>query len=327
MKREKEPSVTAITVIDSGGMLAPRDARPAQSAQNAADVYLYGLRAGTLPVHESTLHEFARFISRGTWAPNQVPWGAMRYDLIATYRAHILRTGSAATARRKMAAIRGVLRTAYRLGQLEFADYSRAIDHDKIEGDSNAAGRYVESKDIDELYAAAAASGMTAARDLALVALLADCALRRVDAAHALIEKYDAANAIITVMGKRSKWRTVAMTANAVRLVNAWIQVRGAEPGPLLTHYAKAGMTSASITVAGISFTLAELCKRAGIAAITPHDLRRTYISDALDAKKADVIAIARQVGHDDTKTTLKYDKRGDRAKVKVAQSIPKRTF
>jgi hypothetical protein len=48
-------------------------------------------------------------------------------------------------------------------------------------------------------------------------------------------------------------------------------------------------------------------------AEFTPHDLRRSHISDLLD-EGVDLAVIARQVGHSNVQTTARYDRRGRRA-------------
>jgi len=43
-----------------------------------------------------------------------------------------------------------------------------------------------------------------------------------------------------------------------------------------------------------------------GIVEFTPHDLRRSHISDLLD-EGVDLVVIARQVGHSSVQTTAAY--------------------
>jgi integrase/recombinase XerD len=46
----------------------------------------------------------------------------------------------------------------------------------------------------------------------------------------------------------------------------------------------------------------------AGLQPFTPHDLRRTFISNMLNL--TDLATVSRLAGHEDTKTTASYDRR-----------------
>jgi integrase len=60
---------------------------------------------------------------------------------------------------------------------------------------------------------------------------------------------------------------------------------------------------------------------QAGIAGFTPHDLRRSNISDLLD-EGVDLAVIARQVGHSSVETTARCDRRGGRAQRDAAERL-----
>ena len=80
-------------------------------------------------------------------------------------------------------------------------------------------------------------------------------------------------------------------------------------------------MQPRAMTAQALMYRLKRRCHQAGIDPCSPHDLRRTFVSELLDAG-ADIATVQQLAGHQSPTTTARYDRRGDRVKKKAAQML-----
>ena len=120
--------------------------------------------------------------------------------------------------------------------------------------------------------------------------------------------------------GKRQKQRLVYLGAGGREAIEGWLRFRGEAPGPLLRAAEKGGRISEGALPADSIYRIVKsAAKRSAVKEFSPHDLRRTFVSGLLEAR-ADISVVKEMAGHASVSTTVRYDRRGERAKKKAAE-------
>ncbi|HZQ06470.1 MAG TPA: integrase, partial [Anaerolineae bacterium] len=150
--------------------------------RNAAGVYLASLALGSRRTMRDALNTIAGMLTDGNTDALTLNWAALRFQHTAAIRARLAETYSAATANKMLSALRGVLKTSWRLGYMNADDYTRAADVPSISGSTLPKGRALTNGEIDALMTACLNDESAAgARDAAIIALLRVGGLRRAE--------------------------------------------------------------------------------------------------------------------------------------------------
>ena len=212
------------------------------------------------------------------------------------------------------------------MGLISAEDYGRAVDIPNVKGETLPAGRALEGWEIDALFRECSADrnldgNLTPAgrRDGALLAVLRLGGLRREEVAALDLADYDPGTGALKVRGKGRKER-MAYIQNAVQWMAVWLEVRGNGSGALFNPVNKGGaiLYDQRMSAQAVYNILKKRGDQAGLRDFSPHDLRRTFIGDLLDAG-ADMSVAQKLAGHASPSTTGRYDRRPEEAKRQAA--------
>ncbi len=302
-------------------------ATPVPLTCHPAEVYLSGLSQGSHPTMRHALDAIANLLTNGECDALTLDWSKLRYQHTAAVRSALRQRFAPATAKKILCALRRVLLEAKRLGLMGIEDYTQAVDLPRVDTPPKPLrGRALDSSEIAALMDVCLENSPIALRDVALIAILRGGGLRRSEVVNLELKDFNPTTGAIEVRkGKRGSYRTVYLPSAAVPLVLEWLDIRGHEPGPLLCPVRKGGKIQMQhMSSDAVLKILRRRGKLAGLDTFSPHDFRRTFCSDLLDAG-IDISTVQKLAGHSSPVTTAKYDRRGEETKRKAVErlSIP----
>jgi integrase/recombinase XerC len=312
---------TALAVIETE---ATTLAHPGSLEHNPAAVYLAGLAQGSRRTMTEALDTIAGLVMSvpkeqraGLW--RSFPWAGLRYQHTQAIRTALGETYSASTANKMLSALRGTLKEAWRLGLVSAEDYHRAVDVKTIKGHKAAQaekGRHLTQGELTKMLNTCTDGSKAGARDAAIIAIGYLCGLRRAELVNLDLSDYDPENNTLTVRaGKGNKERIVPVGNGALDALQDWLHLRGPWAGPLFYRIRRGDVvTGERLNTQAIYTILQSRADRAGVKNFSPHDLRRTFAGDLLDAG-ADIVTVQKLMGHANVTTTAGYDRRDAKAK------------
>lgn len=270
------------------------------------------------------LDSIAKYATDGSADFWTLPWASLRFEHTNAIRAYLADKYAPSTARRMVCALKGTLKAAWRLRQIETEDYSRAVDLPSIKGERLPSGRALSAGEVRALFAACASdSGVLGVRDAALLAVLLGAGLRRAEATALMLADYNTQSGELRIeRGKGNRGRVTYLGSSAREVVNYWLEFRGARPGPLLLPLTRTGRLLRRALSEQSVFDIAQRrAREAGIKPISPHDGRRTLATNLID-NGVDLLTVQQILGHASPETTARYNRVAESKKASAAEGI-----
>lgn len=292
-----------------------------------AAVYLSGLGAGSQRTIRYSLNTIASVLTSGECDAYTINWSKLRYHHTAAIRVALMHSLAPVTANKMLSALRRVLKEAYRLNLMAAEDYNKAVDFPNIPADSEPRGRSLTQAEIAALLETCRSSSPIDVRDTAIIIILLGTGMRRSELVNLELRDFlPSTGELFIRKGKRGKSRKVYLPTEVRAFVEKWLSVRGDEPGPMLCRIRRGGhLHLGPMHPDAIWRMLQQRAIEAGLESFSPHDFRRTFCSDLLDAG-VDIVTVQKLAGHASPITTAKYDRRGEKVKQLAVErlSFPK---
>lgn len=225
------------------------------------------------------------------------------------YKGNMIERGLAeATINRRLAAVRSLVKYAKMIGLCEW-DLSD-LQGERAKQYRDTSGITVEQ--MGDMLKVPDRSLVKGKRDYALLRLFWELALRRGEIAKFDIEDFDPETMTIAVLGKGkgTQKESMTITEKTRDAISEWLNTRSdlkpADPLFVAVDHAYAGHR---LTGEGIAKFVKSMAKKAGITKVmSPHRLRHTSITAALEATNGDVRRVQKLSRHSRIETVMIYD-------------------
>lgn len=254
-------------------------------------------------------------------------WAKLTFEKVHQVRTQLIEMEySVNTTNMTIAAIRGVVKAAFNLGQMSADDMLRINAIRPLKGStSSRKGRCLPRNELQQLIQACSRRPSKAQqlRDHALLLVGAGAGLRCAELCALQAEDiYLSEERLVVENGKGRKQRQLFLAPKLVDALRSWMEYRGSQPGPLFLRILRdSTITDSGLTASGVTHALKFLQELADIPPFTPHDLRRTFITDLLE-QGIDINTVRQLAGHSDISTTIRYDKRDEQWQKQASQSL-----
>ena len=250
---------------------------------------------------------------------------AIDYQQASHVQALLLKKGwSARSINRAMAAIRNIVKIAVMSGKAPEMQALQLQSISKVKHGSHR-GTPLSVIQIEKLFDTLGRNkSLIGIRDSTIFSVLLGTGLRRSELVALAYADYSPENKTLFIrQGKGNKSRIVYLPDWVKYSVSQWLSIRGTGRGPLFVRIARGGHVqlesplSSSFIYSLVRKTLSSI----GVEGVSPHDLRRTYITRLLE-QNVDLNTARQMAGHADVSTTVVYDKRHEKVMKAAAANL-----
>src|SRR5439155_1787849 len=201
--------------------------------------------------------------------------------VVIRYRTHLQERGLAAnTINQQLAAVRRLAHEAADAGLLS-PELAAGINRVKgVKQLGHRSGNWLTLEQSSDVLNRARGSGLRAKRNYAMLALLFGCGLRRSELISLEVGDIQMRQdhwAIVDLIGKGGRIRTVPVPHWAKEALDLWIAAAGIRDGRIFRAVSRAGkIWGSGLSQNVVWYVVKECCEQAGIQHVAPHDLRRT---------------------------------------------------
>ena len=231
-------------------------------------------------------------------------------SVVLKYKAHLRneRELAEATVNRRLAAIKSLVRLAHQLGQCSFT--LSEVKGDKIVRYRDTTG--ITKEAYRKMLAIPDRETLKGKRDYAILRLLWDNALRRGELERANIKDLDLEGRSLLILGKGKgqQKEMITLSRPTVESITTWLHSRREinQNKPLFIALDRSSYGH-RLTTTGIYKMVDQVAIAAGISKkLSPHRIRHSGITAALDATNGDVRKVQKLSRHADLNTLMIYD-------------------
>lgn len=293
-----------------GVAFSPLDTDPDVLAQLLADKR----SANTRRAYERDIKDFGRTMTGQPVTPDTLLEflhleEKQAIAVVLKYKAKLIERGlKEASVNRSIAAIKSLVETARKIGVCHYT--LKEVRGEKVQGYRDTTG--IPPEAFQRVLSLCDRATLSGKRDYALLRLLWTNALRRNEVSQLNVADFDPEDRKLRILGKGrgTQAELVDLDPTTVEAIADWLEARGftLPDAPLFTSldFANSGRR---LTGDGIRKIVVRLCEKAGVKKqMSPHRIRHSAITAALDATDGNVRKVQKLSRHRRIDTLMIYD-------------------